>query len=75
MDGMIGGGMIVGVMVCVVLLVAVVGGLVFALSRLRAANDGARPSQADGLGILKERYARGDIDHDEFEQRRRVLQQ
>ncbi len=75
MDGMMGGGMIVGMIVFLVLFVAVIAGLVFALSRLRGGSGGARSSQADPLAILKERCARGEIDHDEFEERRRVLQQ
>lgn len=38
---------------------------------LRAPGRGLRGEQA--LGILKERFARGEIDEAEFEQRRRVL--
>ena len=38
---------------------------------LRTAPRGQRGEQA--LGILKERFARGEIDQAEFEQRRRVL--
>lgn len=42
----------------------------------RAASD--RPTSRDdrtrALGILEERYARGEIDHDEFEQRGRLLE-
>ncbi len=42
---------------------------------VRAGSD--RPHRSGrnrALEILEERYARGEIDHDEFEQRRRVLE-
>ncbi len=43
---------------------------------VRAASD--RPSRDRdrnrALEILEERYARGEIDHEEFEQRRRILE-
>lgn len=38
---------------------------------MRGASRGSRGEQA--LGILKERFARGEIDQGEFEQRRRIL--
>ena len=46
---------------------------------LRGQGTGSRPSAGDdhpnrALKILEERYARGEIDRDEFEQRRRDLE-
>jgi putative membrane protein len=46
---------------------------------LRSQGTGSRPSADDdhpnrALEILEERYARGEIDRDEFDQRRRDLE-
>ncbi|HUB47177.1 MAG TPA: SHOCT domain-containing protein [Acetobacteraceae bacterium] len=34
---------------------------------------GAKHKQPDALEILRQRYARGEIDRDEYEERRKVL--
>ena len=52
------------------------GGLIaLIIWAVRTTSDRA-PAQPRGraLDILQERYARGEIDHDEFEQRRRTLE-
>ena len=44
---------------------------------VRAASDRPQNRERDrnrALEILEERYARGEIDHEEFEQRRRILE-
>jgi putative membrane protein len=55
-----------------VVLALVVGGTVLLV---RAVGDrGERgPTGSTALGLLEERYARGEIDREEFEERRRVL--
>jgi mono/diheme cytochrome c family protein len=53
-----------------VLAIALIGTAIALAARLAAGGRGRR-SQA--LHILEERYARGDIDHEEFEERRRTL--
>jgi putative membrane protein len=53
-----------------VLTIALIGTVIALIVRSRAGGGGRR-SQA--LDILEERYARGDIDHEEFEERRRAL--
>jgi putative membrane protein len=53
----------------VVVIVAIVAGIVGALQQL-----GPRRAAADGpLAVLDERFARGEIDHEEYETRRRAL--
>lgn len=37
-------------------------------------DDGRREDRPDARAILEERFARGEISEDEFEQRRRVLE-
>lgn len=67
-----------------VLLWAVFVGLVLALlvlairwflraERGHGASPGGPPGGPDPLAILRERYARGEIDDEEFERRRRTL--
>ncbi|MGH2376853.1 MAG: SHOCT domain-containing protein [Candidatus Limnocylindria bacterium] len=45
-----------------------VASLVFVLTGRRAASG-----SGDALGVLQERYARGEIDHGEYEERAAVL--
>ena len=49
----------------------VIVGLVFGIRWLL--RDGRGPRDDTALGILRERYARGEIDKDEFEAKRRDL--
>ena len=59
------------------LLVAVVAAVVVVGVRwlIRNKSDGQRPGPPDdaAMATLRERFARGEIDSDEFEQRRRAL--
>jgi putative membrane protein len=51
--------------------------LVFLVLRSWDANrrrDGGNPDRPDARAILEERFARGEISEEEFEQRRRVLE-
>ncbi|MCF7935549.1 MAG: SHOCT domain-containing protein [Synergistales bacterium] len=59
--GMGWGGMLIGVVV-------VVGIVALAVSMFRK-----EPEKKPPLEVLKDRYARGDIDREEFEQRKRDL--
>lgn len=55
--------------------VLIIGGIV-ALIRLgmgRGLLHGRLPDEGRALEILRERYARGEIDKEEFEERKRVL--
>jgi putative membrane protein len=60
----------IGMWVFWILLIVVIVVLV----RVFAAGGSAQQRQDTPLDILKARYARGEIDEEEFERRRRVLQ-
>ena len=68
-------GMIFGPLMMIVFIALIVGVVVLVVRWL----GGAGPGRAQGRGekapleILEERFARGEIDKDEFEQRRQVL--
>lgn len=73
-----GGGpwMFVGPSMMIVFIAAIVVVVVLLVRWLGGPRHGAAPRLPPGrtpLDILKERFARGDIDKDEFEERRRVL--
>lgn len=55
------------------LLIAVVLAAVFAGTRRRSSGPEGTPRERPALRILEERYARGEIDKDEFQQKRRDL--
>jgi len=71
-------GMFFGPLFMIVLLVVVIAGVAFVSRWVGAPWHGAQPPHyappgRAPLDILKERFARGEIDKDEFEERRRVL--
>ncbi len=70
------GGMIFGPLMMIVFIAVIVGIVVLVVRWLGgvggAPAQGSKPKAA--LEILEERFARGEIDKDEFESRRRALQ-
>jgi putative membrane protein len=71
-----GFGMILGPLFFILVLGLLVAIAVLLVRWLTGSGQGAAPQQVPGrtpLDILKERFARGEIDKDEFEERRRVL--
>jgi len=71
-------GMFFGLVSMFLLLVAVIGGFALVARWLGSPRHDGHPPQHPPSGrapldILKERYARGEIDKEEFEERRRVL--
>lgn len=52
---------------------ALVAGVVITLVRSSRASDTVDPGPSDPERILKERFARGEIDVEEYERRREVL--
>ncbi len=78
MDGMMDGGMwswFVWIVLFLVVLAAVVIASIFVARSRWKRGDGSTSSRPNAaLDILKERYARGEIDRDEYEERRRTLQ-
>ena len=67
------GGMGIGMLLFWALIIAVVVVLVRGLGGARSVASEARPRERTALDILGERYARGEIDKNEFEQKRRDL--
>lgn len=70
-----GYGMIFGTIFMILLLAVVIAVAVLLVRWLGGLgqSDASRPSRPAALDILKERYARGEIDKEEYEERRRVL--
>lgn len=70
-------GMIFGPLFMILMLAVVIAVVVLLVRWLGGASHGAfghqGPPSRTALDILKDRYARGEINKDEFEERRRVL--
>ena len=71
-----GGWMFFGPLMMIIFVAAIVALVVFMVRGLGGTGHGAAAHPPPGrtpLDILKERFARGEIDKDEFEERRRTL--
>ncbi len=68
------GGMLFGLIMMLLVIAAIVAVVVLVVRVLGGAGSGiAKPSGKTPTDILEERFARGEIDAEEFEERRRVL--
>jgi putative membrane protein len=54
-------------------IILLVIGVRWLLERTRSGMHAAPPGHDPALGVLRERYARGEIDASEFEERKRTL--
>jgi putative membrane protein len=70
-----GFGMVLGPIFMILVLVAIILGVLYLLRHFGGVGAGFGAEQADGraLAILKERYAKGEIDTAEFEERKAKL--
>lgn len=66
-----------GMIIWLVILVAIVGGGVWFFQRLQQQQPGQSPqlpaARSRGLDVLEERYARGEIEREEYLQKKRDL--
>ena len=70
------GWMFLGPLTIIVCIAVIVGVIVLVIRSLGAAGHNAPPHSRSGrtpLDILNERFARGEIEKDEFEDRKRLL--
>lgn len=77
MDGMMDGGMwswLAWIVLFLVVLAAVVIASIFVIRSLWKRGDSSASRRNAALDVLNERYARGEIDRNEYEERRRILQ-
>lgn len=73
-------GMLFGFLTMVAFIALIVAAVVLIIRWIGGSSPGAAPPpsappEKTPLDILKERYARGEIDKEEFEERRRVLKE
>jgi putative membrane protein len=66
-------GMFLGPLIMILVLVVVIAAVVLLVRSGAGPWHGQAPAPRKPLDILKERFARGEIDKDEFEEKRRVL--
>ncbi len=70
---MMGGGWIFGPVMMILFVAVIVAVVVLVIRWLGGVGGGPGPRPKAALDILEERFARGEIDQDEFEQRGQVL--
>lgn len=69
------GGLVITVAVLAIILVGLYAGVRLVQDRPEAGSSKTAAQGSSALAIREERYARGEIDHEEFEERRRRLSQ
>ncbi len=72
MHGMGAGGWIFGPLM-MILMIAIIAGAVVLVLRLFGLGGSSNGNRARAMSILNERFAKGEIDKEEFESRRRSL--
>ena len=69
-----GWGMGFGWIWMIIIWVAIIAGVVWAVRAIAGSNDSrSHYPEESAMDILKKRYARGEIGHEEFEEKKRVL--
>ena len=66
--------MFLGPIFMILIVVGIVAGIIYLLRQFGAIGPaGSQPAHDRALALLKERYAKGEIDFDEFAERKKLL--
>jgi len=75
MDNFMGNFGFFGILWIIIWLAIIIGGIILVIYILRRGNESKKGSSLHAIKILQERFARGEIDELEYQEKKRILEE